>query len=403
MLRIVHRSCAGMDVHKKFIAVCIAATDFKGVTSYKKKRFATFSSGLIACRDWLLNNRCSEVCMESTGKYWIPIFNVLKSHLHVVVANPKYVRVIKGQKTGDKDAMWIADLFKFDIVPSSYIPDRDIRKLRELFRYRYKLVNERSSEKMRLQNALTVSNIALGSVLTDTFGRSASSIIDYLLSGQKFDPDHCKKLLLKRAKDKADDVVASIIGYEISNDQALKMKLCREHTDYLSSVIGRLDDAIADLSKPYDELVQLASDVPGITETSARYIIAEIGPDMTVFKSAKHLCFWAGLTPQNNESAGKKKSCRISRAGAYLKPLLVQCALAAIKDRQNPYFRAKCDRIKKRRGHKRAIIAVARMLLTCLYHMFLKKEAFQPSDIHYEELPEQLLKKRKEQYIQQAI
>ena len=124
---------------------------------------------------------------------------------------------------------------------------------------------------------------------------------------------------------------------------------------------------------------------------------------MSDFKSAKHLCSWAGLTPQNNESAGKKKSCRVSRAGAYLKPLLVQCALAAIKDKQNPYFRAKYDRIKKRRGHKRAIIAVARMLLTCLYHMFLKKEAFQPSDIHYEELPEQLLKKRKELYIQQAI
>ena len=393
MLRIVHYNCAGMDVHKKFIAVCIASTDFKGVTSYKKKRFATFNSDLIACRDWLLKNHCSEVCMESTGKYWIPIFNILESHLHVVVANPKYVRAIKGQKTDDKDAMWIADLFKFD----------NIRKLRELFRYRYKLVNERSSEKMRLQNALTISNIALGSVLSDTFGKSASSIIEYLLSGQDFDPEYCKKLLLKRAKDKADDVVASIIGYEISNDQAIKMKLCREHTDYLSSVIGRLDDAITELSNPYDELIQLASDVPGITETSARYIIAEIGPDMSVFKSAKHLCSWAGLTPQNNESAGKKKSCRVSRAGAYLKPLLVQCALAAIKDKQNPYFRAKYDRIKKRRGHKRAIIAVARMLLTCLYHMFLKKEAFQPSDIHYEELPEQLLKKRKELYIQQAI
>lgn len=403
MLRIVRYNCAGMDVHKKFIAVCIASTDFKGVTTYKKKRFATFNSGLTACRGWLLRHHCSEVCMESTGKYWIPIFNVLEGHLHVVVANPKYVRAIKGQKTDDKDAMWIADLFKFDIVPSSYIPSKEIRKLRELFRYRYKLVNERSSEKMRLQNALTVSNIALGSILTGTFGKSASSIIDYLLSGQKFDPGYCKKLLLKRAKDKAGDVVASIIGYEISNDQAIKMKLCREHTDYLSSVIGRLDDAIADLSKPYNELVQLASDVPGITETSARYIIAEIGPDMTVFKSAKHLCSWAGLTPQNNESAGKKKSCRIFRAGAYLKPLLVQCALAAIKDKRNPYFRLKYDRIKKRRGHKRAIIAVARMLLTCLYHMFLKKEAFQPSDIHYEELPEQLLKKRKEQYIQQAM
>ena len=162
MLRIVHRNCAGMDVHKKFIAVCIATTDFSGVTTYKKKQFSTFNSDLKACRDWLLKYGCSEVCMESTGKYWIPIFNVLEGHLHVVVANPKYVRAIKGQKTDDKDAMWIADLFKFYIIPSSYIPIKEIRKLRELFRYRYNLVNARSSEKMRLQNSLTVSNIALG-------------------------------------------------------------------------------------------------------------------------------------------------------------------------------------------------------------------------------------------------
>ena len=403
MLRIIHHNCAGIDVHKKFIAVCIATTDFKGVTSYKKKKFATFNSDLKACRDWLLQNHCTEVCMESTGKYWIPLFNILEDYVHVVVANPKYVRAIKGQKTDDKDAMWIADLFKFDIVPSSYIPVKEIRKLRELFRYRSKLVNERSSEKMRLQNSLTVSNIALASVLTDTFGKSSSAIIDYLLSCESFDPQHCKSLLLRSAKNKADDVVASIIGYEISNDQSVKMKLCRKHVDYISSTVNTLDSYIVELSKPYEDLISLASDVPGITENSARYIIAEIGADMTVFKSSKHLCSWAGLTPQNNESAGKKKSVRISRAGVYLKPLMVQCALAAIKDKTNPYFRIKYDRIKKRRGHKKAIIAVARMLLTCLYHMFLKKEAFQPSDIHYEELPEQLLEKRKQQYIQQAI
>lgn len=403
MLRIVHRNCAGMDVHKKFIAVCIATTDFKGVTSYKKKRFGTFNSDLTACRDWLLQNRCTEVCMESTGKYWIPIFNVLEDHVHVIVANPKYVRAIKGQKTDDKDAMWIADLFKFDIVPSSYIPVKEIRKLRELFRYRSKLVNERSAEKMRLQNSLTVSNIALASVLTDTFGKSASAIIDYLLSCEVFDPEHCKSLLLRSAKNKADDVVASIIGYEISNDQSVKMNICRGHVDYISSLVAKLDTHIMELSKPYEDLIALAADVPGITENSARYIIAEIGADMTVFKSAKHLCSWAGLTPQNNESANKKKSTRVSRAGVYLKPLMVQCALAAIKDKNNPYFRIKYDRIKKRRGHKKAIIAIARMLLTCLYHMFLKKEAFQPSDIHYEELPQQLLEKRKQQYIQQAI
>jgi transposase len=321
----------------------------------------------------------------------------------VVLANPKYVRAIKGQKTDDKDAMWIADLFKFDIVPSSYIPSKDIRKLRELFRYRHKLVNARSSEKMRLQNSLTVSNIALASVLTDSFGKSAQSIISYLLSTDSFDPEFCKSLLLGRAKEKADDVVSSIIGYEISNDQSLKMKLCREHVDYISQTVSKLDAAIVDLTKPFAELIKLAVDIPGITENSARYIIAEIGADMTVFKSSKHLCSWAGLTPQNNESANKKKSCRVSKAGIYLKPLLVQCALAAIKDQTNPYFRIKYDHIKKRRGHKRAIIAVARMILTCLYHMFLKKEAFQPSDIRYEEVPVQLLEKRKQQYIQQAI
>lgn len=403
MLRIVHHNCAGMDVHKKFVAVCIATTDFKGVTTYKKKRFGTFNSDLKACRDWLLSHHCKEVCMESTGKYWIPIFNVLEDHVHVVVANPKYVRAIKGQKTDDKDAMWIADLFKFDIVPSSYIPVKEIRKLRELFRYRSKLVNERSAEKMRLQNSLTVSNIALASVLTDSFGKSASSIIEYLLSCETFDPEHCKSLLQRSAKKKADDVVASIIGYEISSDQSVKMKICREHVDYISAIVDKLDAHIMELSKPYEVLIHLAADVPGITETSARYIIAEIGADMTVFKSSKHLCSWAGLTPQNNESANKKKSTRVSRAGVYLKPLMVQCALAAIKDKDNPYFRIKYDRIKKRRGHKKAIIAVARMLLTCLYHMFLKKEAFQPSDIHYEEIPEQLLEKRKQQYIQQAI
>lgn len=403
MLRIVHHNCAGMDVHKKFIAVCIASTDFKGITTYKKKRFNTFNSDLKSCRNWLLQHHCTDVCMESTGKYWIPIFNILEGHIHVVVANPKYVRAIKGQKTDDKDAMWIADLFKFDLVPSSYIPVKEIRKLRELFRYRSKLVNERSSEKMRFQNSLTISNIALASVLTDSFGKSSSDIIDYLITCESFDPEHCKSLLQRSAKKKADDVVASIIGYEISNEQSLKLKLCREHVDYISNIVDTIDDSILELAKPYEEIIHLAADVPGITEKSARYIVAEIGADMTVFKSAKRLCSWAGLTPQNNESAGKKKSSRISRAGVYLKPLMVQCALAAIKDKHNTYFRVKYDRIKKRRGHKRAIIAVARMLLTCLYHMFLKKEAFQPSDIHYEEIPEQLLANRKQQYIQQAI
>jgi len=321
----------------------------------------------------------------------------------VVVANPKYVRSIKGQKTDDKDSAWIADLFKFDIVPSSYIPCREIRALRELFRYRQKLVGHRSSEKNRFQNALTVSNIALSSVLSDTFGKSATAIVDYILNCDVFDPEHCKSLLQKKAKEKADDVVKSITGYELRGDQSVKMKVCRKHLDYINECVSTLDETISDLSKPYHKFIELASTVPGITEQSATFIIAETGVDMAVFKSSKRLCSWAGLTPQNNESASKKKSVHVSRAGVYLKPLLVQCANAAIKDKKNPYFKYKYDRIKKRRGHKRAIIAIARMMLTCLYHMFSKQEAFNPADTDYSAIPEEMYEKFQEQYDKNAI
>lgn len=403
MLKIVHHVCCGMDVHKKFVIAAIAFTDFKNVTTYKKKRFATFNSDLKSLEKWLLDNNCTEVCMESTGKYWIPIFNVLEKSCHVVVANPKYVRAIKGQKTDTKDATWIADLYKFGVVPSSYIPCPEIRMLRELFRYRQKLIGHRSSEKNRLQNSLTVSNIALASVVSDTFGKSSSALIEYILTCDTFNPEHAKTLLHRKLKDKAEEVIASIIGYELRDDQSVKMKVCRKHFDYINECISILDEKLSDLSKPYHEFIEFASTIPGVTDKSAAYIIAEIGTDMTIFKSSKHLCSWAGLTPQNNESAGKKKSVRVSRAGVYLKPLLVQCANAAIKDKKNPYFKFKYDRIKKRRGHKRAIIAIARMILTCIYHMFLKKEAFNPTETDYSDIPEDLYKRHREQYIKNAI
>ncbi|MDK2788832.1 MAG: transposase, partial [Epulopiscium sp.] len=197
MLKIVHPICCSIYVHKKFLVVAIAITDSNNVTTYVKRRFSTFNSDLIKLRDWLLSYNCFEVCMESTGKYWIPIFNALEKSCHVVIANPKYLRAIKGQKTDDNDATWIADLFKFDIVPSSLVPPKDIRMLRELVRYRSKLIGHRSSEKSRLQNALTVSNIALASVVTDSFGKSASSIIEYILTCDTFDPEYCKSLLHK--------------------------------------------------------------------------------------------------------------------------------------------------------------------------------------------------------------
>ena len=218
-----------------------------------------------------------------------------------------------------------------------------------------------------------------------------------------FDPEHCKSLLLKKAKDKAEDVVRSIIGYELRGDQSLKMKVCRKHFDFINACVDTLEEAISDLAQPYHKFIELATTIPGITQKSASFIIAEIGVDMAVFKSSKRLCSWAGLTPQNNESAGKKKSVHISRAGIYLKPLLVQCANAAIKDKKNPYFKYKYDRIKKRHRHKRAVIAIVRMMLTCLYHIFSKQEALNPADTDYSAVPEEMYEKFQEQYDKNAI
>ena len=403
MLKIVYPICCGIDVHKRFIIATIATTNDENITSYLTKRFDTYTEDLAAFKDWLLEHNCKDVCMESTGKYYIPVYNILEDYVKVTVANPKYVKAIRGKKTDKKDSIWIADLFKHDLVPGSYIPPKPIRMLRELFRYRFKLVNNRSSERNRLQNCLTVSNIQLASVLTDMTGKSATSIINYITTCETFDPEHCKSLLQKSAKKKADDVIKSIVGYSISGEQYTKIDVCKKHQDNLDKHIQSIQDKMYELAKPYEKQINHICTCPGFQRNSAIYTIAEIGVDMTVFKSAKHLCSWAGLTPQNNESAGKKKSVHISRAGVYIKPLLVECANNAIRDKNNTQAWVKYDKIKKRRGHKRAIVAIARMMLTCVYHMLLKDEDFNPCDFNYSDIPEEVLENHKQKYIDNAI
>lgn len=403
MLKIVYPICCGIDVHKKFVVATISSTNDENITSYQTRQFSTFNSDLQQLKQWLLSNDCKDVCMESTGKYWIPVFNILEDSIHVIIANPKYLKAIRGKKTDKKDSIWISDLFKHDLVPSSYIPPKPIRMLRDLTRYRSKLVSNRSSEKNRIQNSLTISNIALASVVSDTFGKSATAIIEYLTSSEEFSIEHCKSLLQKSLKKKSDEVINSILGYELSNEQSSKIKICRQHFDYIDECISTLNENIISLSKPYLNQINLLTTIPGITEKSAISIISEIGIDMSVFKDSKHLCSWAGLTPQNNESAGKKKSSRTSRAGVYLKPLLVECSLASLKSNANPYFREKYNRIKKRRGHKKAIIAISRMMLTCIFHMLSNNQEFMPKDINYSDISEEILQKHQTQIIDSAI
>ncbi len=400
-MKVVFPTCCGVDVHKSFLVATIIKTSSDSLQpSYQKKRFSTFNSDLNRFADWLHKNDCLNVCMESTGKYWVPVFNILeKRGIQVVIANPKWVKAVKGNKDDTKDSKWIGDLFRIGLVKSSFIPAKDIRILREFTRYRCKLTSMKSSEKNRFQNAFTVCNVALDSVVSDMFGKSATAITDYLTSDEDFDAQHCVSLLQRSLKKKADLVLESIEGFSIANEQKARIKIVREHHDFIEKLIAKIDACVNDMVAKYEGEINLLCTIPGINRSSAITVISEIGTDMSQFGSSRRLCCWAGLTPGNNESAGKKKSVRISRAGVYLKPALVQAAHAAVKDKKHPYYALKYERIAKRRGKKRAIIAIARMILTAIYSMFSTGEVWNPTDLFKIDMPQHL----KDQQLAKAI
>jgi transposase len=375
-LKIVYQICCGIDVHKTFVVACIASTNSKGVTTYISHRFSTFTKGLKELLQWLIDNNCRDVCMESTGKYWIPVFNILEKSCTIVLAHPKYVKAIRGKKTDKKDAKWIADLFKHDLVTGSFMPPPDIRQLRDLMRYRFKYICLMSSEKNRLQNCLTVSNIQLGNVVSDTFGKSSTKILDKILENPLDTSFDIEPLIHGSMVAKLPELELAIDGY-ITPEQAGKLKIIKKHFEDLESRKEELEKLILALASPYQQELDLILTAPSFKNIfSAIGIISEIGVNMEAFPSAKHLCSWAGLTPTNNESAGKKKSVRVSKAGCFIKPLLVQCATAVVKSEKHPEIRNRYLRLKKRRGHKKAIIAIARMLLSALYNMLKKKEPY---------------------------
>ena len=273
--------------------------------------------------------------------------------------------------------------------------------MREYTRYRYKLVSCRSSEKNRDQNALTVCNVALDSVVSDIFGKSSTSIIDYLLeqSGTTINHKEIASKLLKSLKSKEDAVIESIEGYQMTDAQKYRMRLVRAHMDYITAETNDVDSIIEKLiSSDYEKAIQFLCTIPDVKRDSAITIISEIGTDMSQFSSPKRLCCWAGLTPGSNESAGKKKSVRITRAGVYLKPALVQCAHAAVKSDKSPYYKKKYDSLVKRCGKKRAIIAIARMILTAIYQMLSTGEQWNPSDLYKIDMPAPLLEKKGKGY-----
>lgn len=374
--KIFRKNCCGLDVHKTWIYACIGMTDPSGRTEYKQTRFSTFPNGLRDLSQWLAKYSCREVCMESSGKYWIPVFNILEETCWVVLAHPKYTKPRKGNKTDRKDAKWICDLFMCDMIKPSFIPPPDIRQLRDLMRYRVKLTNMITGEKNRASNCLTVSNLKLDDVFSDVFGKSSRSIIHYILEhpGETFD---VAPFVDRRCKHSMEEIQAAVDG-AVSREQAAKLRECLKHIDELNAHKQNIEKELPRLAEPYSWQLDLIRTVPGFSAdpVTAIAVISEIGINMSVFPTAKHLASWAGCCPRNDQSGGKVKSTRISRAGTSLKPLLVQVANAVVKSDKYPEFKERYRRIKARRGHKKAIIAICRMFLTAIWNVLSKGEPY---------------------------
>ena len=379
--------CAGIDVHKEILMVAICKTDTETLkATFFVRKFTTRNSDIRSMAIWLKEHGVQDVCMESTGKYWIPVFNILEQNgLKPILTHPKYVKQAKGQKTDFRDAIHMASMFRMDLVVASYIPPADIRDLRELCRYRLKLTYMRTSEKNRFQNSMTISRVRLDSVFSDPFGKSASAIMEYLIFT---DPDQVSDeeilgLICHRGNVKASDVdiLDSIHGYEFIGVQRDKLQIISMHLSQIEKCIAMVDEKLEYYRQKYAGIIRHLTTMVGITSESALYILGEIGTDMSVWRDDASLACWAGLSPENNASAGKKKSTKVGNGGHYLKPLLVQCALAAVKStKKDPYFHNKYETLKKRRGHKKAIIAIARKMLVAIYHMIKSDEDFHPID-----------------------
>ena len=378
MFKIFRKNCCGLDVHKTWIYACIGITDENGRTSYHRARFSSFSKGLRELADWLAKYDCTEVCMESSGKYWIPVFNILEKTCIVTLSHPKYTKPLKGKKTDRKDAKWICDLFMCNMVEPSFIPPPDIRHLRDLVRYRFKLTNIITGEKNRALNCLTVSNLKLDDVFSDVFGKSSMSITKHILDhpGEQF---NVAPFVNRHCKHPIEEIQAAVEG-SISQEQAVKLREILSHMDQLEVHKQNIESEMLRIAEPYIHQLDLVSSAPGFSANpmTAIAIISEIGVDMSVFPTAKNLSSWAGCCPRNDQSGSKRKSTRISRAGVYLKPLLVQVANAIVKSDKYPEFRDRYRRIKSRRGHKKAIIAICRMILTAIWNILSKGEPYSP-------------------------
>jgi transposase len=376
-MEVMHERVAGLDVHKETVVCCVRIVA-GGKVSRECRTFETTTAGLETLLAWLTQSGCTHVAMEATGVYWKPVWNILSDgKFELILANAAHIKNVPGRKTDVNDATWIADLAAFGLIKASFVPEEAIQELRSLMRARKQLVREQTRQAQRIQKTLEEANIKLDSVISDIMGVSGRRMIEAMIEGVR-NPQKLAKLADRGIKASPKALYDALHG-RLTDHHRFMLKLHLGQYDALSLSIAQIDAhaaaAIARIDKEaaagrgsFRDMIALLDAIPGIASLAAISILAEIGCDMSRFPTAGHLVSWAGLSPGQNESAGKRKSTRLRKGAPWLKTLLVQCAWAAVR-KKDSYYKAQFNRLKARRGPKKAICAVAASMLTAIYHI----------------------------------
>lgn len=360
----VHRRCAGLDVHKDVVVAAVRCVSEP--VHQEVKSFGTTTNELLALSEWLEGHGCTHVVMEATGVYWKPVWHLLEEHFELVLVNAQHVKNVPGRKTDVGDATWLAELLAHGLVRSSFVPPARIQELRDLTRTRKQLVRELSQHTLRTQKVLEDANLKLGSVLSSVVGKSGRAMLKALVEGQT-NPEVLADLAQGHAKKKRAELIEALRGRVTQHHRNL-LKVHLGLIDNLHAALEEVDAAVGKTLEPIQARAQLLTTMPGVSDIAASVIVAEIGVEMSRFPSPGHLVSWAGLCPRNDESAGKRRSTRLRKGGTWLKTMMVTCAWTAVRTKDS-YLRAQFLRIKSRRGAKKAIMAIAASMLTACYFM----------------------------------
>ncbi|MEU1303696.1 IS110 family transposase [Streptomyces shenzhenensis] len=363
---VVHERCAGIDIGKADVKVCVRAP---GPGKRRRKEIRTFSTmtrDLLAMRDWLLAEQVTVVGMEATGAYWKPVFYLLENDIECWLLNARHMKNVPGRKTDVADSEWICKMVEHGLVRPSFVPPPAIRQLRDLTRYRTEVIRERTREAQRLEKLLEDSGIKLSAVVSDLLGKSARAMLEALIAGER-NPEVLAEMALASMRSKRQILAQALTG-QFTDHHAFLARTMLDRIDAVRATEARLSEEITRQLDPFRRQIELLATIPGVSTRSAEMILAEIGADMARFPSAAHLASWAGMCPGNYESAGKHTSGKSRPGDPWLKNALGLAATAAARSK-NTYLASRYKRIAIRRGKKRALVAVGHTILTSIWHM----------------------------------